>query len=683
MYHLDFIEPPGFFRESGLKEQYRGKRVLVLGGDGFIGVHVATALMALGARVSILSRRHTSLLESTGINIFRGHLLQREVLQRAMVNQDMVFDLAGSSGGFSSNKDAHRNLVSECQPHLAAFQCAAELPESPLMVFCSTRTVYGRPKTLPVSEDHPLAPISVYAIHKVTLENYLQVFHQTRGLNYLIFRVGNPYGPYLWQEKKDYGVMNQFILNAHYRQPIRLFGDGEQMRDYIYIDDLVEALLRGAVQQNCRNEIFNLGGPSPISMKSAVEVLVKERPGTQVQYEPWPEDYRKIETGDYFTDSRKLRTFIPNLKQTGFAEGARRTLDVYSQLQDSNIENTNFEVSVALTQVKQDSIPPQPEYWHGKRVMITGVNGFIGGELARRLVGMGAAIMAVTRKPLREDLNGQVYPVLLDLEEENPDLSEIEQFKPEVIFHMASRPDGPEVETHAAHCIDVNLRGTVNLLELARRISVSAFIFADSVKVFGNSPVPHRENSPPDPSSSYAASKLSAWHYCQIFARLHGVKLVGLRPTLVYGPGQKSNLFTFLAKAITSGLKTIPLAGGLQTRDPLYIDDALNAYLRAAEMAYRLGGRALPLGGGVERPVKEIAAMFLEAAGYDGEIECRKEDVRPTEMMRSYCDNVDVWEALHWRPETELALGLRKTAEFLLGKEFGRKSASELTNVGS
>jgi len=291
---------------------------------------------------------------------------------------------------------------------------------------------------------------------------------------------------------------------------------------------------------------------------------------------------------------------------------------------------------------------------------------------------MGAVVAAVTRGPLRESLDseGQVYPVQLDLEKEKPDLGELELFKPEVVFHMASKPDGSEIENHAAQCIDVNLRGTVNLLELAKRQGVSAFIFADSVKVFGNSPVPHRENTPPDPSSSYAASKLSAWHYCRIFSKLHGVKLVGLRPTLVYGPGQKSNLFTFLAKAIASGQRKIPLAGGAQTRDPLYIDDAINAYLRAAEMAYRLGGRTLPVGGGTERTVKDIASMFLDAAGYDGEILCRKEDVRPTEMMRSYCDNVDAWEALHWKPEMELNEGLRRTAEYLLDNSLNASAAA-------
>jgi len=669
MYHLSAVEHPSFLKEAELTESYRGKRVLVLGGDGFMGVHLATALQILGADVSILSRRNTSLLESTGITIYRGHLLQTEILQEAIQDKDIIFDLAGSSGALSSNQDARRNFIAECEPHLAAFQFAAELPKPPLVVFCSSRTVYGKPVKLPVAETHPLAPISVYAIHKLTLENYLQNFHRTRGLKFLIFRLSNPYGPYLWQEKKDYGILNQFILNAFHHQPIRLFGDGGQIRDYIFIDDVIDVFLRASMQESLHQQIFNLGGSMPISMRQAVEELMRQRAGSKVHFEPWPEDYHAVETGDYVTDTSKLHEALPALRQTPFDEGVRRTFKAYDKLLNRESAPRNVDDSIALGHMKRHSIAPRPEFWKGKRVLVTGANGFIGGQLVSKLLSLDAVVATINRNPLVPELasKGSIFPLQIDLESVNPNLSELELFKPEIIFHMASRADGVENGDHAARCIDVNLRGTVHLLELARRVSTSAFVFADSAKVYGNSPVPHRENSLLDPCSSYGASKMSAWHYCRLYAKLHGVTAVALRPTLVYGPGQKHNLFTFLAKKVTDRESEINLAGGLQTRDPIYIDDAINAYLRAAEMARRLSGRAIPVGGGNERTVKDLATLFIREAGWPAEIKCSQEDIRATEMMRSYCDNVDAWEALRWRPEVSLTEGLRCTAEYLLG----------------
>ncbi len=667
MYHLAAIKRPGFLKDSGLKKQYAGKRVLVLGGDGFLGVHVATALQILGAETSILSRRKSSLLENIGITIHRGHLLQDEVLRRALAEKDVVFDLAGSSGAISSNRDPHRNFTFECEPHLNAFQLASEMPAPPLIVFCSSRTVYGKPRKLPVSESHPVSPISVYAIHKLALEQYLQNFHRTRGLNYLIFRLSNPYGPYLWQEKKDYGVINQFLLNAYFKQPISLFRDGTQRHDYIFIDDVVETFLRGSVCKACHNQVFNVGGPAPISIKEAVGVFLRQRPGSTVRAEDWPADYQVTETGDYVTDVRKLRSNLPDLQRTSFSTGVRCTFNAYDKLLAAGHEIWNSAVSPVPANVTRRATLPKRMDWNGTRVLVTGASGFIGRRLGAKLLEMGARVAALDRAPLLPLFAKHPRALLLqaDLEEGEQALSELETFQPEVIFHLAARPDGPEVENHAAGCINVNLRGTVNLLEMACRRAVSAFVFADSAKAYGNSPVPHREDSPTDPCSSYAASKLAAWNYCRMFSRLHGLKVVALRSTMIYGPGQGKNLFSFLAKCLAEGVQEIPLDGGMQTRDPVYIDDAVNAYLRLAESANRLSGRAIPISGGCERSVQDLAELFVRVAGYSAAIRCRKEEMRPTEMVRSYCDNLDAWEALRWCPEMSLNEGLRLTAEYL------------------
>jgi UDP-glucose 4-epimerase len=663
MYHLTSIAAPEFLRDPELQDAYKRKRVLVLGGDGFLGSYVATALQRLGADVSSLSRRASSLLASTPITIHAGHLMQREVLEKALSNQEIVFDLAGSSGAVDSNRNSVANLAVECAPHLNAFQIAAEMPDPPLVVFCSSRTVYGKPRQLPVSETHPLAPASVYAIHKLTLEYYLQTFRTTHGLNYLIFRLSNPYGPQLELTNKGYGILNRFIWQTHQGEPIVLFGDGSQHRDYIYIDDVVEVFVRAAANRACHDQIFNLGGPASISMREAVGVLLEECPGSRAKYESWPADYLAVETGDYRSDLSKLRHFLSRAPEIGFRKGVRRALDSYRKL----LPEVRGSAATVLTNDSKPVLEKAWE-WENKRVVVTGASGFLGHALVARLLRMGAMVAAVHRRPLDPAIaaHAGLISMQLSLEDTERLNPQIKRFEPEVMFHMASRPDGPEIAGQAGASIVTNAISTINLLEMARAHGVIAFVFADSSKVYGNNPVPHRESTFVDPQSSYAVSKLAAWHYCRMFARLHNVPAVALRPTLIYGPAQGWNLFAFLANCVIAEKSLIELDGGLQTRDPLYVEDAIDAYLRAAESARQLQGRAIPIGGGQERTVKELAELFLQAAGRNIPIQICGQRLRPTEIMRSYCDNVDAWSALEWRPATPLTEGLRLTAEFLL-----------------
>lgn len=225
--------------DEALRQAYHGKRVAIFGGDGFLGSYTALALHQLGAIVTLYSRREQPLLNHLDIHFFRGDMLSSPVLEQAIQGQDILFDLAGSSGGVESNQNATTNLNKECAPHLNLFEIAARQAKPPLIFFCSTRTVYGKAEYLPVNEAHPVRPHSIYAAHKLTLENYLEVFHKLHDLPYVIFRLSNPYGPFPWQMGKAYGILNQFILKAHRGEPLTIFGDGEQLRDYIYIDDVV------------------------------------------------------------------------------------------------------------------------------------------------------------------------------------------------------------------------------------------------------------------------------------------------------------------------------------------------------------------------------------------------------------------------------------------------------------
>jgi len=305
---------------------YQGRSVLVTGADGFLGFNCVRMLAGLGAHVSVLSRRAQPRSAPLAVRVFRGDLGDPELLRVALAGQSVVFDFAGVSSAVESNKDPERGLDEECRPHLRLLEACSRLQSPPVVVFPSTRLVYGKPRYLPVDEEHPLAPQSMYAVHKIAVENYLQVFGQTRGMPFCVFRISNPYGPYQPADARGYGVINQFIRRAARGEPIRIFGDGAQRRDYVYIDDLISVMMLGAMTEACHGEIFNLGGAEGVSIADAARAITRLAGDTPLAFEPWPEAYRTVETGDYFTNLTKLRSKLDLPAFTPFDEGVQRTL---------------------------------------------------------------------------------------------------------------------------------------------------------------------------------------------------------------------------------------------------------------------------------------------------------------------------------------------------------------------
>ena len=316
--------PPSPPPSVDLARAYAGRRVLVAGADGFLGVNAALTLGAAGAEVTVLSRRDRP--RARDARHTRADLADAAAVAAAVEGQDYVFDLAGAAGATGSNADPAGNIEAECRPHLNLFVAAARAASRPVVAFCSTRLVYGRPDRLPVGEDHPTRPASFYAVHKLTLEHYLQVLATTAGLRSVVLRLSNPYGPHWPEQRKGYGLINQFIARALAGEPIPLFGDGAQRRDYIHVDDFTTALIAVAAMPACHGQTFNVGGTEPISIRQAVEAIAAQVPGTVIDFRPWPADYLAVETGDYQTDLTKLHRHVRLPPQVSFAEGLRRTL---------------------------------------------------------------------------------------------------------------------------------------------------------------------------------------------------------------------------------------------------------------------------------------------------------------------------------------------------------------------
>ena len=314
---------------------YRGKQVLVTGGLGFIGLNTCARLLELGAKVTVLdnfmpteiSKQLSELLAHIKVAI--ADIRDEEKVERVVRDQEVIFNLAGKSGAADSNKTPLNDLDINCRGHLNVLEACRVFNPGVSIVFPSSRLVYGKPHYLPVDERHPLAPESIYAAHKLAVENYHLIYGRLYGLKATVLRISNPYGPFQTGEGRAYGIANSFIQAAVSGRPITLFGDGSQRRDYLYIDDLVEALLRAASLPVSRGKVYNIGDGQGTSLLELAEMAVLEAGQGEIVRVPWPEEYRAIETGDYLSDISLARHELDWSPVTDIREGIARTVRSY------------------------------------------------------------------------------------------------------------------------------------------------------------------------------------------------------------------------------------------------------------------------------------------------------------------------------------------------------------------
>jgi UDP-glucose 4-epimerase len=324
---MDDLSRVSSARLKEIAEFYHERPVLVVGADGFLGYNCVLMLRDFGADVSVLSRRRESRAAASSKRAFFADLRDSGTVAAAVSGQSLVFDFAGALGAVESNQNPLRNLDEDCRLQLNLFEACAG--SKAMVVFCSSRLVYGKPDHLPVNEESKIQPQSMYAAHKLASELHLSVLAQTRGLRYSILRLSNPYGPHQYSNLKSYGIINQFIRTACTGNSIRIYGDGLQKRDYIYVNDAILAFLLCPMNAHCEAQTFNLGGRQAVSVIEAAELISRIAGGSGIHFEPWPKNYRTVETGDYRTDLTKLDRFIGLPEMLSFAEGVHRAVDFY------------------------------------------------------------------------------------------------------------------------------------------------------------------------------------------------------------------------------------------------------------------------------------------------------------------------------------------------------------------
>lgn len=297
----------------------------------------------------------------------------------------------------------------------------------------------------------------------------------------------------------------------------------------------------------------------------------------------------------------------------------------------------------------------------GKRVFVTGGSGFIGSHLVKALVNLGCIVTAASHRVAPKHSDDHCNWLSMDLLSPEETMQAVADTQPEVVFHLAAHPDATECHAQALASVQANACMTLNLLEACRAVKTQSFIYGDSSKVYGNGGVPYCSSQTPQPLCSYAIGKLAGWELCLLYHRLYDMDVVSVRPTLVYGPGQGRNLISSILAQLQAGEQSIELLGGNQTRDPLYVDDAVRAFAMAAERSSLVTGEVINVGGGQEQTVYVLAQQVVNAYGAQARVDVKPSGLRPNDTLRSFCDNREAGELLGWSPTTPFALGLEFT----------------------
>jgi UDP-glucose 4-epimerase len=250
-------------------------KCLILGGAGFIGSHLADALLLLGHQVRIFDRpnlvRPESLCDDERIEWFEGDFLNLEDFAPAVIGVDIVFHLVSATLPKSSNENPLYDIETNLVGTLRLLELARQHSVKRIIFTSSGGTVYGVPKQLPISESHSTDPLVSYGISKLAIEKYLHLYHELHGIDYCVLRIANPYGE-RQRVSAAQGAVAVFLNRALHRQPIHIWGDGSVTRDYIYIQDVVDALV-SSINYQGEQRVLNIGSGQGLSLNEILDAI--------------------------------------------------------------------------------------------------------------------------------------------------------------------------------------------------------------------------------------------------------------------------------------------------------------------------------------------------------------------------------------------------------------------------
>ena len=339
--------------QQSYRDYYRGRRVMITGGVGFIGSNLAHQLVDLGAEVLLVD----SLIPEYGGNLFNIHDIKDQVrlnvadvrmqstMEALVRDRDVIFNLAGQVSHIDSMRDPYTDLEINCRAQLSILEACRKYNRDVRVVFAGTRQVYGRPDYLPVDEKHLVRPADINGVNKAAGEYYHLLYNNVFDVRACSLRLTNVYGPRQLIRHNRQGFIGWFIRLALEDREIQVFGDGSQLRDFVYVADAADAFLRAGASDSCNGGVFNVGGDQPISHRELVHLLVRVAGSGRVRLVEWPADKKRIDIGSFYSDSTRFRATVGWQPCVGLEEGLRRTLAFYREHLERYVgERSGYEV---------------------------------------------------------------------------------------------------------------------------------------------------------------------------------------------------------------------------------------------------------------------------------------------------------------------------------------------------
>ena len=321
------------------RDFYRGRRVMVTGGLGFIGSNLARQLAGLGADILLVD----SLIPDYGGHLFNidgiesavrvnvADIRQQTTMNYLVRDREVIFNLAGQVSHIDSMLDPYTDLEINCRSQLTLLEACRRNNPAAKVVYAGTRQVYGKPDHLPVDETHLVRPTDINGINKVAGEYYHLVYNNVFGVRACSLRLTNIYGPRQLVRHNRQGFIGWFVRLVVEDQEIQIFGDGLQLRDFVFVDDAADAFLRAGASDAVNGQVFNVGGAQPISHLELVTLMIETAGTGRYRLVEWPADKKAIDIGSFYADSTRFRNVTGWEPTTSLRDGLAQTIAYYRQ----------------------------------------------------------------------------------------------------------------------------------------------------------------------------------------------------------------------------------------------------------------------------------------------------------------------------------------------------------------
>lgn len=318
-------------------QKLRNKKVLITGGLGFIGSNIAHRCVAFGAEVTLLDActgpygwNHENILEiKDQVTFVKGNILDRPLLNSLVENKDIIFHMAAQVGREISMEDPQLDANVNCTGTLNVLEACRTQAHMPKIVFAGSRGQVGEPVYLPVDEKHPDNPTDIYGINKLAAEKYCMLYHHVYDLPVVSLRLNNVYGPRCQMHANFYGILNWFMSNAMQNQLITVYGKGSQTRDYVYIDDVVDAFIRAAIVVETSGEVYYIGSGVETIFIDMVQAVVQAVGKGEIVHIPFPESREKIDITKFVVSTEKFHQATGWTSAVDLKTGVEQTFAFY------------------------------------------------------------------------------------------------------------------------------------------------------------------------------------------------------------------------------------------------------------------------------------------------------------------------------------------------------------------